>query len=310
MSDRAPDPSDIVERVPGWAGRARVIGPLDGGITNRNLLVEVGDERFVLRIPGVDTHLLEIDRRVEREANARAFGLGFAPEVVAFIEPEGYLVTRFVAGEPLPQAEMTTPEVLRRIATILRSFHEFGPLTGDFDCFRVPARHLTAARTRAVPIPDVYRTVENFVQEIAAAFAESPESAVPCHNDLLNANFLRDGAQLWLLDWEYAGMNDRYFDLANLAINNAFGPDAETALIEQYFGAVTDRRYARLRLMKIVSDAREATWGLVQQGISIIDFDYVAYAQEHLDRLLATAGAPDHGELLRAAAQPDDSTIA
>ncbi len=301
----APDPAEIVPRVPGWAGRARVVGPLDGGMTNGNLLIEVDDDRFVLRIPGVDTHLLEIDRRVEREANARAAGLGFAPEVVAFIEPEGYLVTRFVDGDPLPQAALTDPVVLARIAEMLRTFHDFGPMTGDFDGFRVPARHLTAARTRAVPIPDAYRVVEGLVQEIAAAFAESPDPTVPCHNDLLNANFLRDGEQLWLLDWEYAGMNDRYFDLANLAVNNAFGPDAEVSLVELYFGEVTDRRLARLRLMKIVSDAREATWGLVQQGISIIDFDYPAYAQEHLDRLIANAGAPDYRELLQTAALPD-----
>ncbi len=300
-----PDPAEIVQRVPGWAGRARVLGALEGGITNRNFLVEVDGERFVLRIPGLDTHLLEIDRRVEREANARAAGLGFAPEVAAFLEPEGFLVTRFVKGEPLPQREMTDPEVLTRIATMLRTFHDFGPLTGEFDAFRVPTRHLTAARTRAVPIPDAYRVVENLVQEIAGAFAESPEPTAPCHNDLLNANFLRDGEQLWLLDWEYAGMNDRYFDLANLAINNAFAPDAEVALVERYFGRVTARRLARLRLMKIVSDAREATWALVQQGISIIDFDYPAYAQEHLDRLIANAGAPDYRELLQTAALPE-----
>ncbi len=101
-------------------------------------------------------------------------------------------------------------------------------------------------------------------------------------------------------------MNDRYFDLANLAVNNGFDPDAEVALLEAYFGAATKRRLARLRLMKIVSDARESTWALVQQGISTIDFDYPDYAQRHLDRLLATAAAPEHRALLQAAAQPDE----
>ncbi len=297
--------AEVVERVPGWAGQARVLGPLEGGLTNRNFLVQVDGARFVVRIPGLDTHLLGIDRRVEREANARAAGLGFAPEVVAFVEPEGILVTRFVGGEPLPRGAMTLPEVIARIADMLRTVHEFGPISGEFDAFRVPMRHLTAARTRAVPIPDAYRVIENLVAEIAVAFAEFPDPAVPCHNDLLNANFLRDGDRLWLLDWEYAGMNDRYFDLANLAINNAFLPDAEVALVDAYFSGVTERRLARLRLMKIVSDAREATWALVQQGISLIDFDFATYAQEHLNRLLAHAGAADYRDLLRTAAQPE-----
>jgi thiamine kinase-like enzyme len=285
-----------------------VIGPLDGGITNRNTLVECDGSRYVVRIPGVDTHLLEIDRAVEREANARAAGLSIAPDVVAFIEPEGVLVTRFVTGDPVPPEAMTDPDVLRPVARLLLTFHSSSPLSGEFDGFRVPARHLTAARTRGVHVPDRYRVVEDLVSEVATAFAASPEPRRPCHNDLLNANFLRGREQLWLLDWEYAGMNDRYFDLANLAVNNSFDRDAELALVEAYFGVATARRLARLRLMKIVSDARESTWGLVQQGISTIEFDYAEYAQRHLDRLLATASAPDHRELLAAAAQPDEPT--
>ena len=222
-----------------------MIGTLDGGITNRNSLVECDGERFVVRIPGADTHLLEIDRQVEREANARAAGLGFAPEVAAFVEPEGLLVTRFVDGDPLPQASMTDREVLAEIASMLRSFHESGPLSGEFDGFIVPARHVAAARARSVAVPDRYEDVDHLVREIAAAFAATPDPRCPCHNDLLNANFLRDGDQLWLLDWEYAGMNDRFFDLANLAVNNGFAPEAEVALLEAYFGGVTDRRLAR-----------------------------------------------------------------
>jgi thiamine kinase-like enzyme len=301
---------DVITRVPGWGRRARVIGPLEGGITNRNSLVECDGKRYVVRIPGADTHLLEIDRSAEREANDRAAGLSIAPDVVAFLEPEGILVTRFVTGEPIPEADMTDPDVLTRIAKMLLTFHSSSPLSRDFDGFRVAARHLTAARARGVHVPDRYRVVDDLVGEVAAAFAASPEPARPCHNDLLNANFLRDGDRLWLLDWEYAGMNDRYFDLANLAVNNGFDADDEVALIEAYFGTVTDRRLARLRLMKIVSDARESTWGLVQQGISTIDFDYPEYAQRHLDRLLATAAAPDHRELLAAAAQPDEAPTA
>lgn len=304
------DLDEIITRVPGWGRRARVIGPLDGGITNRNTLVECDGKRFVVRIPGADTHLLGIDRNVEREANDRAAGLSIAPDVVAFIEPEGVLVTRFVTGAPVPAPDMADPDVLTRVAKMLLTFHSSSPLSGEFDGFRVASRHLTAARTRGVPVPDRYRVVDDLVREVASAFAASPEPRRPCHNDLLNANFLRDGDQLWLLDWEYAGMNDRFFDLANLAVNNDFDAAAEVALVTAYFGEVTDRRLARLRLMKIVSDARESTWALVQQGISTIEFDYADYAQRHLDRLLATAAAPDHRELLAAAAQPDDEPVA
>ncbi len=148
-----------------------------------------------------------------------------------------------------------------------------------------------------------YDAVDAVVQEIAAAFAASPDEPVPCHNDLLRANFLRDGARVWLLDWEYAGMNDRAFDLGNLAVNNQLSPAAEEHLVGAYHRRATARNLARLRLMKLVSDAREAMWGVLQQGISAIDFDFRAYATEHFDRLLTNATTPEYRRWLTDAAE-------
>ena len=97
-------------------------------------------------------------------------------------------------------------------------------------------------------------------------------------------------------------MNDRYFDLGNLATNNALDEEAELTLLEHYFGSVTPRRRARLALMKIMSDFREAMWAVVQQGISTLDVDYVEYAGSHFDRLLTNASAPGYRRLLADAA--------
>lgn len=304
----------LLDRVPGWTGRATVLGSLDGGITNRNLLVEVDDERFVLRLAGKDTHLLEIRRGDEVTAARRAASLGFAPEVVDFLEPEGYLVTRFVSGVTLTGSDLRGPATIDRVGAILRAVHSGPLLDGDFDAFRVPERHLDAARVRSVAVPEAYGACAAISARIEAAFGSSPDARVPCHNDLLPANFLRDPASpadpgspagtghIWLLDWEYAGNNDRYFDLGNLAVNNEFGPDEEAALIGAYFGEATPRRLARLRLMRLMSDFREAMWGVVQQGISELDFDYVGYAETHFARLRANAGAGDLDALLEAAA--------
>ena len=295
--------------MPGWEGRAHVVGALDGGITNRNLLVEVsgGDgtaARFVLRLAGKDTELLEIRRSVEHEAATRAAALGIAPEVAAFLEPEGYLVTRFIEAQPLPPDDLARPEHLATIAAMLRSFHGSDPLTGDFDAFRVPRLHHDAALGRGVVIPDQFDVAADHAARIEAAFGASPEPRAACHNDLLNANFLIESAtdRIWLLDWEYAGNNDRYFDLGNLSVNNGLDPDARDALLSSYFGAPSPRRSARLDLMMIMSDFREAMWAVVQQGISTLDFDYVGYAATHFERLSSAAGRPDFSTLLDAAA--------
>ena len=299
-----PDVTAILDRVPGWNGRAHVVGTLDGGLTNRNVLVEVDGERCVVRIAGADTNLLGIDRNVERIANERAAALGFAAEVVAFVMPECSLVTRFVEGETLTSAQVADPGWLSQIGAALRAFHESGPLPGDFDCFLVPGQHREAAMSRDVPIPHEYEHAARCAAEIEAAFGASPELRRPCHNDLLAANFIGsgDGGRLVILDWEYAGMNDRYFDLGNLATNNGLDEDAERMLLEQYFGSVTSRSRARLALMKIMSDFREAMWAVVQQGISTLDVDYVEYAGSHFERLLANASAPGYRRLLADAA--------
>jgi thiamine kinase-like enzyme len=126
---------------------------------------------------------------------------------------------------------------------------------------------------------------------------------VPCHDDLLGANVLSDGNRLWLVDWEYAGMGDRYFDLGNLSINNGFTDADDRALLAAYWDEpCTPRRFAALRLMRSMSDVREGLWGVVQTTISELDFDFGGYADKHLRRLMATTADPRFESWLRDAA--------
>ncbi len=118
-----------VERV--WPGRDARFEVLGGGITNHNLKVEVDGEAFVLRVAGKDTDLLGIDRTVELEATRAAAALGIGPEVVAFVEPEGWLVTRFVEGTTPSVERMREPAMLARVAAALRAFHDGPPIAGQ-----------------------------------------------------------------------------------------------------------------------------------------------------------------------------------
>ena len=128
---------------------------------------------------------------------------------------------------------------------------------------------------------------------------------MPCHNDLLAGNFIAGESQLWIVDWEYAGMGDRYFDLANFAVNNELGEVGEVAMLSDYFAeSATARRVATLRLMKFMSDFREAMWGLVQSAVSELDFDFIEYRDKHFDRMLSTAANPNFDAWLREASGP------
>ena len=115
-------------------------------------------------------------------------------------------------------------------------------------------------------------------RRIELAFLAAPVELRPCHNDLLNANFIDDGERIRIVDWEYAGMGDPFFDLGNFSVNHDLTPDEDAILLAAYEGEVRKPRAARLLLMRIVSDFREAMWGVLQQGISTLDVDFVAYA--------------------------------
>src|SRR5256714_14917096 len=120
--------ASVLDRVPGWHGRPRTSEPLAGGITNRNYRVAVDGEVFVVRIPAESGSLLGIDRRVEREASRLAAVAGVGPEVIAFIEPEGVLVTRFIEARPVRDHEVHEPVMLERIAQSLRHIHQAGSI--------------------------------------------------------------------------------------------------------------------------------------------------------------------------------------
>jgi len=269
---------DAVEQL--WPGGEAVVTVLGGGITNHNFKVEVGGEAFVLRIGGKDTELLGIDRTHEHAASVVAASLGVGPEVVAFVEPDGYLVTRFIEGAPVPPERMPVAAV----GQTLRLVHGAGTIPSRFDSFRVVETYRDTAEQYGVLIPAAYSEAKRRADAIEAR--RGPYEPCPCHNDLLNANFIDDGERLRIVDWEYAGMGDPFFDLGNFAVNHALGEPGERDLLTAYFGEADDAALERLRDLRFMSDFREAMWGVVQQGISELDVDFAAYADEHFSRAL------------------------
>jgi thiamine kinase-like enzyme len=282
------DPREIAERV--WPGRDAEIAELGGGITNRNFRVTVDDAAYVLRVGGKDTELLGIDRAVEHGASLVAAELGIGPDVVAFVEPEGWLVTRFLEGRPIPPEAMRRPENLERAARTLQKLHDGPEISGRFDSFRVVEAYRETAAAHGVGVPGAFDRAKPIADEIERRRRD--EAARPCHNDLLNANFIEQGERLRIVDWEYAGMGDRFFDLANFSVNHELGEDENEALLAAYFGEARPADRDALRLMRFMSDFREAMWGVVQRGISELDFDFAAYAEEHFARVERTGADP------------------
>jgi|SRR5580692_2108321 thiamine kinase-like enzyme len=291
--------------------------PLSGGITNHNFRVTLGGEEYVVRVHGRDTKLLGIDRTAERLACGLAADLKIAPEMVAAFDD--CLVTRFIACDPVSPHDVAAS--VAEIARALRSFHDSrATLPARFWVPDLLQDYGDRVHELGVRLPAAYGRAAAVAARIAAAL--SLRDPRPCHNDLLTSNLIRaqqagsDGAPtagdaMLIVDWEYAGMGHPCFDLGNLSVNNDFDEATDERLLSAYYGeAPSDARRAVLALMRILSDAREAAWGVLQAEISELDFDFNRYARTHFERLSAAVEEPQLEEWLAAAsaAAADAST--
>ena len=274
-----------IARVPFFAGAKSLVStPLTGGITNLNYRIDADGKSYVLRITGADTDKLGIQRDVEYCANLAAGQLGIAPEVLYYIEPEGYLVTRFIKAKRMPPEVITLPENIARVVAKLRLFHRRGPeLRAEFNVFRRIEMLTVVSKQKNCKFPFDFDWIMREKKRTEEALLKDPYIPTPCHDDLLNLNWLDEEVpgeigEVRLLDWEYAGMGDIFFDLANFSHHHRLTEDQVRLLLQEYFSEVTAKNYARLRLMWPMSELHEAMWGTTQTGISRLDEDFQGYA--------------------------------
>jgi len=283
----------VLSQIPGWSGIDAVVTPLVGGITNQNYRVDIGGEAFVLRIGGKGTHLLGIDRARERACTAIAAQMGVGAEVVYFLasESDEVLITRFIFGENISPGTAAKPETLRRIVDSIRRYHVGPDFPGTFSPFETVRNYHKLALEHGISFPETLPRIFTLMAQIEMAIGPLQQPK-PCHNDLLASNFIDDGRTIWILDWEYAGMGDLFFDLGNFAVNQSLDEEQCKLLLRHYCGEARPADLAHLHLMQLASDLRESFWGFLQLGISELDFDYADYAHHHLDRFLQNVATP------------------
>ncbi|HYT94117.1 MAG TPA: ethanolamine utilization protein EutH [Gemmataceae bacterium] len=273
-------------------GEVKKVKPLTGGLTNRNYRLDIGDESYVMRIAGTGTELLGIDREREVACAHAAAGAGVGPEVIAHLPEHHATVVRFVKGHALTVEELRRPEILHRVAQTLRRCHEYPapPDLGTFSPFEAVRAYHALALQRHVSLPAELAKALDLLTRIEKE-VRTDEPPCLCHNDLLLANFIDNGSTLYVIDWEYGGLGDRFFDLGNFAVNQQLDESQERVLLEAYFGVVRPEDLRRLRLMRLASDMREAMWSFVQAGISNVEPPeyYLKRGREHLERFLTMA---------------------
>jgi thiamine kinase-like enzyme len=291
-------PAKLLHDLEPHTGLVSSIVTINGGITNRNYKLETEHGAFMLRIAGERTELLGIDRANEFSSSQIAFQTGIGTEPIAFIENHAAILSRFIPNALTLDPETATVR-LERIVPRLRAFHDTSSLPAKFSPFETVRNYHALALEHDVKFPNDSQNILEQMTRIENAL-QPHHRACPCHNDLLPANFLDDGKKIWIIDWEYAGNGNPFFDLGNLAVNLELNETACQLLLELYFGYSDLKLEAQLNLMRLASDLREAFWGFLQSGISTLEFDFIEYGNKHLERFRVNAARDEFENWLMA----------
>ena len=270
-----------------------------GGLTNRVFLVESARGAHVLRIPGAGTEEY-INRKVEAVAARAAARAGVSPEVVATTD-DGLMLTAAIANAVTlsPEGFATIAGAPTRAAEVLRKLHASGE-TFDFrfELFAMIDDYLKVLAGKDTELPDGYHDVLASAEAVRQALNARPLPLAPCHCDPLSENFLDTGDRMWLVDWEYSGMNDPLWDLGDVIVEAKLTPDKEAELIHAYFGGTPSAaEQGRVVIYKAMCDLLWTLWGLIQHANKNPADDFWAYATGRFDRckaLMATPAFPGH----------------
>ena len=306
MGDQHPlTPEEIIARIDDWKGHDIRYEELGGGITNHNYIVWVdggpdkGGKKYVMRVPGIGTDMF-IDRNVERDCMIQAAQCGVGPAVAYQIDPEGALVIDFVDGEVMhPETMAGHPDRIKQAVETVKVFHKGATFKNEIHLFDMIRKYTQIAKDLKTPWPDWIQATLKAMEEVESATQRHPVPSAACHNDLLSENFIVDAdGKMWIIDWEYGGMTDPYFDLGDHVMEHPYSRDEEHLLIETYCGAPDERAFARLMLYKALSGVWWGVWAMIQHTVSQIDFDYMEWAMERVGRAERGIADPDYQKWL------------
>lgn len=265
-----------------------------GGLTNRVYLVESARGSHVLRIPGKGTEEY-INRKVEAVAARAAARCNVSPAVLATTD-DGLMLTAAIANAVTmsPENFAAIPGAPARAAEVLRKLHTSGE-TFDFrfELFAMIDDYLKILSGKPVDLPDGYHDVLASAETVRQALNARPLPLTPCHCDPLSENFLDAGGRMWLVDWEYSGMNDPLWDVGDVIVEAKLAPDKEAEFIHAYFGgAPTAAEHGRVVIYKAMCDLLWTLWGLIQHANKNPVDDFWAYATGRFERCKALMNTP------------------
>lgn len=265
-----------------------------GGLTNKVFKVDCNGDSYVLRLPGPGTGDY-IDRSLEATALREAARVGVAPDLVMADPASGVMVSQFLNARTMsPALFKSLPGAPARAGQILRRLHTSGAVfKHQFDLFGMIDEYLKALPGGQSQLPEGYQKALREAAGLRRVLAARPMPSAPCHCDPLADNFLDDGKRMWLVDWEYSGMNDPMWDLGDMSLEAGLDAGQEAEMFTAYFGGEpAPAARGRIAVYKAMCDLVWTLWGLNQHASGNPADEFLAYANRRLHRCRATMADP------------------
>jgi thiamine kinase-like enzyme len=299
-----PELARVLDQVPELSAPDRVVTAIEGGLTNRNYRVRTGGGDYVVRVSVRETGQLGIDRANEHRSSMLAWQSGVGVGVLArVLEPEA-LVVQYVSGRTLEPADFADPRRISVLADLLRRLHACEPFAVDFDMVKVQRRYHETVIEHGYPLPGEYAKYADRGRRLGDVLTSSRTQTAPCHNDLMPGNFIEvdgPGSRIWLIDYEYSGNNDPWYDLGDAINELLLDPERAEQLVTEYHGGPNERELARARLWSLMSKYGWSLWGAIRIGTTG-DPEIVEWTRAMWARAVAEFDSPEFDRLLEQAA--------
>jgi thiamine kinase-like enzyme len=290
---------EIVTKISDWNGQKIQIQAISGGLTNSNYKVLVNGCPYFVRVPGENTELLAVNRQNEYFNSKAAAQAGIGPKVLYHLPEFNVMVLEFLEGQTMSKESLNKPGMPTRIAESIQRLHGSTPFLTDFNMFRLTEYYLKICYEHDIRTPEGYAAKLPEVKNIEKALGVHPVGQVPCNNDLLAENYIDDGCCLRIIDYEYSGNNDPYFELGNTCQELQYNENQIREMCKAYFGSVCEAKIARMKLNMIMSDVGWTLWAAIQAKISKIEYDFWGWAVERSSRAIEKMESDQYSKWLK-----------
>jgi thiamine kinase-like enzyme len=243
--------------------------------------------------------LLAIDPVHAYHNTVAAARVGVGARVLHYLPERSALVLEFIAGRTLSSQTMQTPGMIPRVVHTVRRLHAGPPFANTFNLFRTMDTYLATVQRSGFALPDGYGAAHTLARRIEEALEARPLPLVPCHNDLMPENFIDDGAQMRVVDYDYSGANDPCCDLGYIVNEGEFAPQQVEQVCEAYFGQASRSMLARVWLYRCMTNLVSTLWGAIQHSVAETPYDYWDLALERWRRAQDLIASPEFGVWLR-----------